>query len=72
LEAPFPTQLDRIPKEDAKDEAIRNLTNRFKFGVDTGLISIVTGYGLGKLADKLKNQGGELAYSSRQSRSMDR
>jgi hypothetical protein len=62
--APFPTKLDRIPKEDAKDEAIRNLTNRFKFGVDTGLISIVTGYGLGKLADKLKNQGGELAYSS--------
>jgi hypothetical protein len=62
--APFPTKLDRIPKEDAKDEAIRNLTNRFKFGVDTGLISIVTGYGLGKLVDKLKNQGGDLAYSS--------
>jgi hypothetical protein len=61
---PLPSQLDRIPKEDAKDEAIRNLTNRFKFGVDTGLISIVTGYGLGKLVDKLKNQGGDLAYSS--------
>jgi hypothetical protein len=61
---PFPTKLDRIPKEDAKDEAIRNLTNRFKFAADTGLISIVTGYGLGKLADKLKNQGGDLAYSS--------
>jgi len=61
---PFPTKLDRIPKEDAKDEAIRNLTNRFKFAADTGLISIVTGYGLGKLADKLKNQGADLAYSS--------
>ncbi|MGA1113249.1 MAG: hypothetical protein ACO3T3_05960, partial [Candidatus Pelagibacter sp.] len=61
---PLPSQLDRIPKEDAKDEAIRNLTNRFKFAVDTGLISIVTGYGLGKLFTKLRDQGADLAYSS--------
>jgi hypothetical protein len=60
----FPTKIDRIPSENAKDEALRNLTNRFKFGVDTGLISIVAGYGLGKLFSKLRNQGGELAYSS--------
>ena len=61
----FPTRLDRVKREDAKDEAVRNLTNRFKFGADTGLISVVVGYGLGKVTTKLIEQGDQLAYSNK-------
>jgi hypothetical protein len=34
----LPSKLDRAKREDAKEEAVRNLTNRFKFGADTGFL----------------------------------
>lgn len=60
----FPTRLDRVKRDDAKDEAVRNLVNRFKFGADTGLISVVAGYGISKIAQKFIKQGDQLAYSN--------
>ena len=61
----FPTKLNRVKRDDAKDEALRNLSNRFKFGADTGLISVVSAYGLSKLGQKLIKQGDDLATSDK-------
>jgi hypothetical protein len=60
----IPSKLDRAKRDDAKEEAVRNLTNRFKFGADTGLIGIVTSYGLGAIGKKLSKQGEDLARSN--------
>jgi len=53
----LPSKLDRAKREDAKEEAVRNLTNRFKFGADTGFLGVVTSYGLGAIGRKLSKQG---------------
>jgi hypothetical protein len=60
----IPSKLDRSKRDDAKEEAVRNLTNRFKFGTDTGLLGIVTSYGLGAIGRKLSKQGEDLARSN--------
>jgi hypothetical protein len=60
----IPSKLDRSKRDDAKEEAVRNLTNRFKFGTDTGLIGVLTSYGLGAIGKKLSKQGEDLARSN--------
>ena len=60
----LPSKLDRAKREDAKEEAVRNLTNRFKFGADTGFLGVVTSYGLGAIGRKLSKQGEDLARSN--------
>jgi len=60
----IPSKLDRSKRDDAKEEAVRNLTNRFKFGTDTGLIGVLTSYGLGAIGRKLSKQGEDLARSN--------
>jgi hypothetical protein len=60
----LPSKLDRTKREDAKEEAVRNLTNRFKFGADTGFLGVVTSYGLGAIGRKLSKQGEDLTRSN--------
>ena len=60
----LPSKLDRAKREDAKEEAVRNLTNRFKFGADTGFLGVVTSYGLGAIGRKLSKQGEDLTRSN--------
>jgi len=60
----LPSKLDRAKRDDAKEEAVRNLTNRFKFGADTGFLGVVTSYGLGAIGRKLSKQGEDLTRSN--------
>ena len=60
----MPSKLDRAKRDDAKEEAVRNLTNRFKFGADTGFLGVVTSYGLGAIGRKLSKQGEDLTRSN--------
>jgi hypothetical protein len=60
----LPSKLDRAKREDAKEEAVRNLTNRFKFGADTGFLGVVASYGLGAIGRKLSKQGEDLTRSN--------
>ena len=60
----LPSKLDRAKRDDAKEEAVRNLTNRFKFGADTGFLGVVTSYGIGAIGRKLSKQGEDLTRSN--------
>ena len=67
-----PTQLDREEREDPREDAVRKLMNRFKWGSES-LISTPIVYGIGLGAKTLAKQGKELAYSSSKiARALDR
>ena len=57
-----PTQLDR-EESSGREDAIRSLMNRFKFGSESLLITPFVG-AVGKSAKALAQKGKELAYSS--------
>ncbi len=59
---PF-TQLDREEREDPREDAVRKLYNRFKFGSESVFVTPFV-YGIGAGAKTLAKQGKELAYSS--------
>jgi len=57
--------LDRIDRPEADEDAWRRLSNRFKFGAEGTTISIPIVYGVGKVANMLRTQGNQLAYSNK-------
>ena len=60
-----PTELDRDEEPEARDEALRKLMNRVRFGSESLLVTpFVYGAGLG--AKALATRGKELAYSNSQ------
>jgi len=42
-----PSTIDRFKKEDSRDEAVRKLYNRLKFGTENAVVSIPFAYGAG-------------------------
>ena len=60
-----PTQLDREEREEGREDAIRKLMNRVKFGSESLLITPAV-YGAGKSAKLLAQRGKQLAYSNKQ------
>ena len=57
------TALDRSEKKTAKDEAMRKLLNKFKFGAELGFPIIPFAIGVGKLGKLAATRGKEIAYS---------
>ena len=57
------TGQDRERKEQANDDAFRQLNNKFKFGAELAFPVIPFIYGTGKVAQLLKNKGKDLAFS---------
>ena len=57
------TGQDREKKEQANDDAFRQLNNKFKFGAELAFPVIPFIYGTGKVAQLLKNKGKDLAFS---------
>jgi hypothetical protein len=60
-----PSALDRVERADSQDEALRRLRNRFKLGTESAVLSVPIAYGLGKVAQKIANEGEKLAYSDK-------
>jgi len=60
-----PTQLDREERGEGREDAIRKLMNRVKFGSESLLITPAV-YGVGKSAKLLAQRGKQLAYSNKQ------
>ena len=59
-----PTQLDREERDGGREDAIRKLMNRVKFGSESLLITPAV-YGVGKSAKAVAQRGKELAYSNK-------
>ena len=57
------TAMDRSEKKTAKDEAMRKLLNKFKFGAELGFPIIPFVLGVGKLGKLAATRGKEMAYS---------
>ena len=60
------TALDREKKRTSKDEAMRKLLNKFKFGAEIGFPIIPFAVGVGKLGKLAATRGKELVYSNSQ------
>jgi predicted nucleic acid-binding OB-fold protein len=60
------TALDRDEKKTSKDEAMRKLLNKFKFGAEIGFPIIPFVVGVGKLGKLAATRGKELVYSNSQ------
>jgi hypothetical protein len=60
----LPTTLDRKQREEAGEDAQRQLLNKFKFGAEVGFPIIPFVYGVGKSGYLLATQGKELAFSN--------
>ena len=60
-----PTQLDKEEEGGGRDDAIRKLMNRVKFGSESLLVTPAV-YGVGKSAKLLAQRGKQLAYSNKQ------
>ena len=60
-----PTQLDREERGEGREDAIRKIMNRVKFGSESLLITPAV-FGVGKSAKLLAQRGKELAYSNKQ------
>ena len=60
------TALDRQEKKTSKDEAMRKLLNKFKFGAEIGFPIIPFVVGVGKLGKLAATRGKELVYSNSQ------
>ena len=58
-----PTQLDKEERAGGREDAIRKILNRVKFGSESLLITPAV-YGVGKSAKLLAQRGKELAYSN--------
>ena len=58
--------LDRQEKKTSKDEAMRKLLNKFKFGAEIGFPIIPFVVGVGKLGKLAATRGKELVYSNSQ------
>jgi hypothetical protein len=55
--------MDTEVKNDSQEDAVRRLTNRFKFGLDNAFITVPLSYGLGKIGELIAEQGKDLAFS---------
>ena len=60
------TALDRDKKKTSKDEAMRKLLNKLKFGAEIGFPIIPFAQGVGYLGRLAVNRGKQLAYSNSQ------
>jgi hypothetical protein len=58
------TALDRQKKKTSKDEAMRKLLNKFKFGAEIGFPIIPFAIGVGKLGKFAATKGKEAVYSN--------
>ena len=58
-----PSELDREVRPEAEDDAARKLYNRFKFGVEGGVVSVPIAYGINKVAKRIAEAGKNLKYS---------
>ena len=58
------TALDRQQKKTSKDEAMRKLLNKFKFGAEIGFPIIPFVVGVGKLGKLAATRGKEVVYSN--------
>jgi hypothetical protein len=58
-----PTALDREEREEGREDAIRNLANRFRFAGESLFVTPFV-YGVGAGAKTLAKRGRDLAYSS--------
>jgi len=58
-----PSALDREVRPEAEDDAARKLYNRFKFGVEGGVVSVPIAYGINKIAKRIAEAGKNLKYS---------
>jgi hypothetical protein len=61
-----PTAIDREDRATAQDDAIRKLSNRFKFGTENTLITVPFVYGGKLIGNLLSKQSKDLAYSNSQ------
>jgi hypothetical protein len=59
-----PSALDKEPREDSNDDAIRKLYNRFKFFAEGSLVSVPLVYGGNLLAKRIAEHGKEIKYSN--------
>ena len=55
-----PTELDRNVRPLSKDDALRQLSNQFKFATESAFINVLFSYGAGKIGDILAKQGKDL------------
>ena len=60
------TALDREDRALAQDDAVRKLSNRFKFGLENALITVPFVYGGKLIGNLLSKQSKDLAYSNSQ------
>ena len=58
------TALDREDRALAQDDAVRKLSNRFKFGLENALITVPFVYGGKLIGNLLSKQSKDLAYSN--------
>jgi len=58
-----PSALDREEREEADDDAMRKLYNRFKFFGEGALVSVPITYGVNKIAKRISEAGTNLKYS---------
>ena len=58
-----PSELDREVRPEAEEDAARKLYNRFKFGVEGGVVSVPIAYGINKVAKRIAEAGKNLKYS---------
>ena len=61
-----PSLMDREEKLNSRDDAIRKLTNRFKFGAENTVLSVPFAYGLKYIGNKLATQSKDIAFSDSQ------
>ena len=60
----IPTELDREEKDDAAEDALRQLNNKFLFAAEYAFPIIPFVYGLGKAGKLISTKGKELAFSN--------
>lgn len=60
----IPTELDREEKEDAGEDAIRQLNNKFLFASEYAFPIIPFVYGIGKAGKLIADKGKDLAFSN--------
>ena len=58
-----PSELDRELAPSAEEDATRRLWNRFKFGVEGGVVSVPIAYGINRVAKRIAEAGKNLKYS---------
>ena len=58
-----PSALDREEREQADDDAVRKLYNRFKFFGEGAVVSVPIAYGLNKIGKRVAEAGTKLKYS---------